>query len=577
MRNAEVCAIFRQLAAIMEILGEDPYRIRAYQRAVQNIENLPEDIADIAARGELTKIPGIGKELARKIEEILATGTLQKYEELKQKVPPGLVDILQVPGIGPKTAKLLHQQLGIKSLAELEQLAREGKLKGLPGIGAKTEENIRRGIALLRAVEERRPLGLVLPLARSVVDWLRQNTPAERVDVAGSIRRFKETVGDVDILAASRRPEAVINAFTGMPLVAEVLAQGPTKASVRTGDGLQIDLRVVSPESYGAALCYFTGSKAHNIRVRELAVRQGLKVNEYGVFRGEERIAGLTEEEVYVAVGLPYIPPEIREDWGEIEAALEGRLPELVKLSDIKGDFHVHSRYSDGASTLEEIADKARALGLQWVAVCDHSPSLKVAGGLDVPTLWKKREAVARLNAQSSGVKLLCGTEVDILADGTLDYADEVLAQLDVVVAAIHMGFKQSRQAQTQRLLAAIRNPHVHAIAHPTGRLLGEREPYELDLEQIFAEAARTGTWMEINAYYKRLDLNDVNARAAAAQGVRFVIGTDAHLLEQMEFMELGVGVARRAWLTREQVINTLSYDELIERLRAKKKGKWEG
>ncbi|ACX52880.1 DNA-directed DNA polymerase [Ammonifex degensii KC4] len=571
MRNAEVCAIFREMAAIMEILGEDPYRIRAYQRAVQNIENLPEDIAVIAARGELTKIPGIGKELARKIEEILATGTLQKYEELKRKVPPGLVELLQVPGIGPKTAKLLYERLGVKSLAELEQLAKEGKLKGLPGIGAKTEENIRRGIALLRSVEERRPLGLVLPLARAVVNLLREKAPVKRVDLAGSIRRFKETVGDVDILAASTRPEEVIKIFTTLPLVAEVLAQGPTKASVRTGDGLQIDLRVVPPESYGAALCYFTGSKAHNIRVRELAVKQGLKVNEYGVFRGEERIAGATEEEVYAAVGLPYIPPEIREDWGEIEAALEGRLPDLVELKDIKGDFHVHSKYSDGAATLEEIAAEARKLGLEWVAICDHSPALKVAGGLDAPTLLKKKEAIERFNAKSPDVKLLCGVEVDILLDGTLDYPNEVLAQLDVVVAAIHTGLRQSKEVQTKRLLAAAANPYVHAIAHPTGRLLGEREPYELDLEAVFTAAARTGTWLEINAYYKRLDLNDINARAAAARGVEFTIGTDAHLLEQMEFLELGVGVARRAWLTREKVINTLSYEELLARLRAKK------
>ncbi|RDV84180.1 DNA polymerase/3'-5' exonuclease PolX [Ammonifex thiophilus] len=572
MRNAEVCAIFREMAAIMEILGEDPYRIRAYQRAVQNIENLPEDIAVIAARGELTKIPGVGKELARKIEEILATGTLQKYEELKRKVPPGLVELLRVPGIGPKTAKLLYEKLGVKSLAELERLANEGKLKGLPGIGAKTEENIRRGIALLRAVEERRPLGLVLPLARTVANLLREKAPVERVELAGSIRRFKETVGDVDILAASTRPEEVIKVFTTLPLVAEVLAQGPTKASVRTGDGLQIDLRVVPPESYGAALCYFTGSKAHNIRVRELAVKKGLKVNEYGVFRGEERIAGATEEEVYAALGLPYIPPEIREDWGEIEAALEGRLPVLVELGDIKGDFHVHSKYSDGAATLEEIAAEARRLGLEWVAVCDHSPALKVAGGLDVPTLLKKKEAIERFNAQSPDVKLLCGAEVDILLDGRLDYPDEILAQLDVVVAAIHTGLRQSKEVQTKRLLAAIANPYVHAIAHPTGRLLGEREAYELDLEAIFTAAARTGTWLEINAYYKRLDLNDINARAAAARGVKLTIGTDAHLLEQMEFLELGVGVARRAWLTREQVINTLSYEELLARLRAKKK-----
>lgn len=564
MKNSDVCAIFRQMAEIMEILGEDVYRIRAYQRAAQNIENLTEDIAAIAARGELTKIPGIGKELARKIEEILSTGTLQKYEELKKKVPPGLVELLQVPGVGPKTAKMLYEELGIESVAQLERLAREGRLKGLPGIQAKTEENILRGIGLLRSVQERRPLGLVLPVARHIVTLLRERAPVSRVSLAGSIRRYRETVGDVDILAVSREPEAVMDVFIGLPVVAEVIAHGPTKSSIRTADGLQVDLRVVPEESYGAALCYFTGSKAHNIRVRELGVRRGLKINEYGVFRGEERIAGATEEEVLAAVGLPYIPPEMREDRGEIEAALEGRLPRVVDLGEIKGDCHVHSKYSDGSASLEEIAAKARRLGYEWVVVCDHSQSLKVAGGLDLAALGKKRAAIAAFNTKSRDVKLLCGAEVEIGMDGRLDYPDEVLAELDFVVAAIHTGLRQSREVQTRRLLSAINNPYVHAIAHPTGRLLGEREAYAIDLEAIFKAAQATGTLLEINAYYRRLDLNDIHCRAAAEKGVKFAIGSDAHLLDQMDFLELGVGVARRGWLGPEQVINTLGYRELL-------------
>lgn len=555
----------------MEILGEDAYRIRAYQRAAQNIENLAEDIAAIAARGELTRIPGIGKELARKIEEILSTGTLQKYEELKKKVPPGLVELLQVPGIGPKTAKMLYEELGIESLAQLERLAREGRLKGLPGIKAKTEENIRRGIELLRSVQERRPLGLVLPLARHIITLLRERAPVSRIDLAGSIRRYRETVGDVDILVASQAPEKVMDVFTSLPVVAEVIARGPTKSSIRTADGLQVDLRVVPEESYGAALCYFTGSKAHNIRVRELGVRRGLKINEYGVFRGEERVAGATEAEVFAAVGLPYIPPELREDRGEIEAALEGRLPLLVSLGEIKGDCHVHSKYSDGSASLEEIAAKARALGYEWVAVCDHSQSLKVAGGLDLAALAKKRAAIAAFNARSQDVKLLCGAEVEIGMDGRLDYPDEVLAELDFVVAAIHTGLRQSSEVQTRRLLSAINNPYVHVIAHPTGRLLGEREAYALDLEAIFKAAQATGTMLEINAYYKRLDLNDIHCRAAAEKGVKFAIGSDAHLLDQMDFLELGVGVARRGWLGPAQVINTLSYRELLAVLARKR------
>ncbi|MEW6192818.1 MAG: DNA polymerase/3'-5' exonuclease PolX [Bacillota bacterium] len=571
MKNSDVCAIFRQMADIMEILGEDAYRIRAYQRAAQNIENLSEDIAAVAARGELTKIPGIGKELARKIVEILETGTLPQYEKLKQKVPPGLVELLQVPGVGPKTARMLYEELGIENVAALERLAREGRLKGLPGIKAKTEENILRGIALLRSVRERRPLGMILPLARSVVALLQEKAPVKRVSLAGSIRRYKETVGDVDVLAASDQPEKVMDVFVTLPVAAEVIAHGPAKSSIRTADGLQIDLRVVPEESYGAALCYFTGSKAHNIRVRELGVRLGLKINEYGVFRGEEMIAGATEEEVFAAVGLPFIPPEMREDWGEIEAGLEGRLPMVVEPAEVKGDFHVHSKYSDGSASLEEIAEKARQLGLKWVAVCDHSQALKVAGGLDPAALEKKRAAIKALNERSGDVKLLCGAEVEIGVDGRLDYPDEVLASLDVAIAAIHTGFRQSKEVQTRRLLSAIKNPYVHAVAHPTGRLLGEREAYAVDLETVFKAAAETQTLLEINAYYKRLDLSNTHARAAAEKGARFSIGSDAHLLDQMEFLDLGIGVARRGWLTKEQVINTLNYEELLAFLHRKR------
>lgn len=571
MKNSDVCAVFREMAEIMEILGEDAYRIRAYQRAAQNIENLSEDIAAVAARGALTEIPGIGKEIARKIEEILSTGTLQKYEELRKKVPPGLVELLRVPGVGPKTARMLYDELGIENVSALERLAREGRLKGLPGIKTKTEENILRGISLIRSAQERRPLGLVLPLARYAAALLQERAPVSRVSPAGSIRRYRETVGDVDILAASEEPEKVIDAFVNLPLAAQVIAHGPTKGSVRTPDGLQIDLRVVPEESFGAALCYFTGSKAHNIRVRELGVRLGLKINEYGVFRGGDRIAGATEEEVFAAVGLPYIPPEMREDRGEIEAGLEGRLPQVVALEDIKGDFHVHSKYSDGSASLVEIAEKTRRLGLEWVAVCDHSQSLKVAGGLDAAALEEKRAAIEAFNAHSADVKLLCGTEVEIGVDGGLDYPDEVLASLDVVVAAIHTAFRQSQDVQTRRLLNAINNPYVHAVAHPTGRLLGEREGYAVDLERVYDAAARTGTYLEINAYYKRLDLNDAHVRTAGEKGIRFAIGSDAHLLDQMDFLDLGVGVARRGWLTGRQVINTLSFPELLQALRKKK------
>lgn len=556
----------------MEILGEDAFRIRAYQRAAQSVESLSEDIEKIAARGELTRIPGIGKELARKIEEILATGTLQKYEELKKKVPSGLLELLKVPGIGPKTARLLSLEMGIKSIDVLERMALEGRLKEIPGIKAKTEQNILRGIALLRSARERRPLGIVLPFARLLVEVLEDQAPVQRASIAGSLRRGSETIGDIDILASSDEPDKVMDLFLGLPPVAEVVARGSTKASVRTRDGLQVDLRVVPDKSFGAALCYFTGSKAHNVRLRELGVRLGLKINEYGVFRGRKRVAGATEEEVFAAVGLPFIPPEMREDRGEIEAGLAGSLPRIVELEEIKGDLHVHSKYSDGSASLGEIAEKAKQMGHRWAAVCDHSQSLKVAGGLDLQTLERKRAAVEAFNARSGDLKLLCGAEVEIGMDGRLDYPDEVLASLDFVIAAIHTGFRQSEDIQTLRLLGAMRNPYVHAIAHPTGRLIGERGGYGVDLAAVFNTAAETATFLEINAYYKRLDLNDHLCRSAAEKGVRFSIGSDAHLLDQMDFIPLGVGVARRGWLGPEQVINTLGYGELLEALREKRR-----
>ncbi|RJX17252.1 MAG: DNA polymerase/3'-5' exonuclease PolX [Ammonifex sp.] len=571
MKKSEVCAIFRDMAEMMEILGEDVYRIRAYQRAARSIENTSADIMDLAARRELTKIPGVGRELAGKIEEILATGTLRKYEELKERVPPGLLEILRVPGLGPKTARVLHGELGIEGIAALEGLAREGRLKDLPGIKAKTEENILRGIALLRSAEERRPLGMVLPLGQLVVEALKEGAPVSRVSLAGSIRRCRETVGDIDILASSGDPEKVMDFFTRLPPVAEIITRGATRTSVRTKDGLQIDLRVVPDESYGAALCYFTGSKEHNIRVRELGVRSGLKVNEYGVFRGKKRVAGATEEEVFDALGLPFIPPEMREDRGEVEAGLEGRLPRLVELGEIKGDLHVHSKYSDGSASLREIADKARRMGLQWVAVCDHSRSLKVAGGLDPAALAKKKQEIEAFNAGSKDVKLLCGSEVEIGLDGGLDYPDEILAGLDVVIAAIHTGFRQSREIQTRRLIKATQSPYVHVIAHPTGRLIGERDGYAVDLEAVYKAAAETRTFLEINAWYKRLDLNDLECRKASETGVKFSIGSDAHLLNQMDFLALGTGVARRGWLTARQVINTLSHRELAVLLKGKR------
>ncbi len=568
MKNKEVAEIFRKVAALLEIKGDNPYRIRAYQRAAQNIEALTVDVEELAAQRKLERIPGIGKDLAQKIKEILETGTLQKYEELKREIPPELLKFLEIPGFGPKKAKIVYEKLGIKTIEELEKACLEHRLARLPGFGPKTEENILKGIKLLKQKRGRLPLGLVLPWAEELVSLLKKKSPVDRIDIAGSIRRRRETVKDIDILVTSKNPLKVMEIFVSLPMVEEVLLQGETKTSVRLKQGIQVDLRVVDPECYGAALAYFTGSKAHNIRIRELGVQRGLKINEYGIFKGQNRIGGREEEEVFAAVGLPWIPPELREDRGEIEAAQAGTLPRLVGYDEVLGDAHVHSKFSDGSASIEEIAAYARKLGLKWVGICDHSQGLKVAGGVPIEKIMEKKKAIEAFNKRSKDVKLLCGTEVDILADGKLDYPDEILKEFDLVIASIHSGFKQGEENLTQRIVAAMKNPFVHCIGHPTGRLLGEREPYPLDMERIISTAKETKTALEINAYYKRLDLNDIHARAAKEAGVKLLIGTDAHITDQMSYLHLGVAVARRGWCEKDDILNTLNYRQFKKYLK---------
>ncbi len=567
MKNQEVAAIFNGIANILEIKGSNPFRIRAYRKAAQNIENLTEDIAAVAARGGLEDIPGIGKDLAGKIQEIIATCTLKVYEDLQKEIPSGIVSLLGIPGVGPRTAKALFDHFGVFSIEDIKKLALEHKIRGLPGIKAKTEENILKGIAILKKGRGRLPVGIVLPVAEEILSILSKKCPTCRLSIAGSLRRRRETVKDIDLLASSDKPAKVMKVFTGLSVVEDIIAAGETKSSIRTREGIQVDFRVVEPKSFGAALCYFTGSKAHNIRIRDLAVRQGLKINEYGVFKGKKRVGGETEEDVFKSVGLPWIPPELREDRGEIEAAQAGQLPVLVEMKDIRGDLHVHSKYSDGTASLAEIAKKANEFGFSWVAVCDHSASLKVARGLSISKLQKKMDEIRKFNQKGGPVKLLCGTEVDIDNNGNLDYPDEILRRLDIVVAAIHTGFKQDKKTLTHRITSAMRNPHVHIIAHPTGRLIGEREPYAVDMEEVIRVAAETETALEINAYFKRLDINDIQAKTAKEKGCKLTIGTDSHIMEQMNFMSLGVSVARRAWLAREDLLNTMTYGELISYL----------
>ncbi len=569
MKNQEVVKIFNDIADLLEIKGENPFRIRAYRRAALNIESLSTDIAS-TPKDELMKIPGIGQDLAGKILEYIQTGKMHDYEDLKKEVPEGLSGLLSVPSLGPKTAKLLFEKLQVKDLDDLARLAREHKLIGLPGIKEKTEENIIKGIEMLKRGMERQPLGKVLPVAKDVVGYLETHAPVDQIKIAGSIRRWKDTIKDIDILATSRDPKAVMNAFVHLPHVQDILMHGPTKSSVIIHEGLQVDLRVVEEDSFGAALAYFTGSKAHNIRLREMAVKAGLKINEYGIFRGKDdkKLGGKREEDVYRILSLPFIAPELREDLGEIEAAIEGRLPRLIDSSDIRGDLHVHTRRSDGSHDFDELIREAKKRGYEYIAITDHSKGLGIARGLNEERLLEEKAEIDALNKKLKGFKLLAGVEVDIRSDGRMDFTDEILRQMDIVVASIHSGFRQSREQITRRLTSAMRNPCVSIIAHPTGRLIGERDPYDVDMHEVLKVAKETGTAIEINAYPLRLDLNDAYAKMAKEMGIRLAISTDTHITNQFDFMEYGVAIARRGWLEKRDVLNALDYHSLLKALK---------
>jgi DNA polymerase (family 10) len=563
MKNQEIANIFRQIAGILEIKGENPFRIRAYERAAQNIESIPEDVEIFVREDRLKSIPGIGKDLEEKIKEIVGNGRLQYLEDLKKDVPQGLIDILAIPGVGPKTAKLLHEKLHIRDMVMLERMAHAHRISKLPGMKVKTEENILRGIELLKRGRDRMDLKTARDVADSFINQLKRLKEVKKVDPAGSLRRMKDTVKDIDILVSSKKPKKVMDKFTSLPDVKDILAKGPTKSSIVTKDGIQVDVRVIKDVSYGASLLYFTGSKQHNIRLRHLAIKKGLKLSEYGIFKNTKILTGNTEAEMYKKLGLPYIPPELREDRGEVEAAMEGDLPKLVELRDIKGDLHVHSTWSDGGSSIEEIVLKAKALGYEYIAITDHSQGLKIAGGLNKEELRLKRKEIERLNKKYRDIKILFGTEVDIDSDGNLDYPDEVLEGMDVVIGAVHSGFKQSRERLTKRIIRACQNRYVHIIAHPTGRLWGAREAYEIDLKEILKICIDTDTVLEINSFPQRLDLDDINCRMAKDFGVRLVVNTDAHIAQQLEMMDFGIACARRGWLEKKDVLNTLPFEKL--------------
>ena len=557
MKNSEIADIFDRLADILEFKGDVVFKINSYRKAARTLRDTPEDIAVIASEGRLADLPGIGKSTSDKIGEYLKTGKIKKYDQERKGLSDELIRMLQIPGLGPKSLALIHAKLKVNTFAALEQAIHSGRLAELPKMGPKKAENILKGIELLREAAKRIPLGIALPVAEEVVASVRAFRTVKRAEMAGSLRRMSETVGDIDILASASNQTKVIESFTSLPQVKRVLAAGTTKASVIVEGNQQIDLRVVDEESFGAALQYFTGSKAHNVKLRDIAKGMGLKINEYGVFRGNEKIGGREEEEIYDSVGLNWMPPELREDRGEIEAAGKGELPSLVTARHIKGDMHVHSDYSDGNATIKQVAERAEALGYKYLAVTDHSQSLKIAGGLTPERVRQKRDEIRKINAGLTGLKLLFGTELDILSDGTLDYSDDLLKEFDWVVASIHSGFKQPRERITRRIISAMENPLVDCIAHLTGRLIGQRAPYEVDIEQILGVAAETGTAIEINANYERLDLDDVWSKRAKQLGVKLAIGTDAHRLEHLDMLRLGVAVARRGWLEPDDILNT--------------------
>ncbi|MDD8027164.1 MAG: DNA polymerase/3'-5' exonuclease PolX [Acidobacteriota bacterium] len=559
MKNREIAAVFSRIADALDIKGEPAFKILAYRRAARILDEMAEDVAVLAADNRLCDVEGIGDGLASKIVEYLKTGRMAKADEAAKGLPAGLFDLLNVPGLGAKTVGLAFKALGVAGLDDLRRVIADGSLAALKGMGEKKAENILKGIGTLEKGRERLLLGEAAEIAEEVIAELKRAAGGGRIEAAGSLRRMRETIGDIDILASVRNGEAVIGALTGWNRVRRVLAAGDTKASVliEVGNGeRQVDLRFVEPDSFGAALQYFTGSKAHNVKLRGLAKDLGLKVNEYGVFRGERKAAGREETDVYKALGLPWIPPELREDRGEIERAREGRLPTLIERDDIRGDLHCHTTASDGRLKLAELADLMRAMGYGYAAVCDHSRSARYAGGLTPERLKAQGAEIDALNRKLKGFRILKGTEVDILPDGTVDFPEPVLAGLDFVVASVHSSFKRD---VTARMIKALANPHVDMIGHPSGRLLSGREGYDVDLEKVIEAARIHGKAMELNSHIDRLDLDDVHLRLAKDKGVPIGIGTDTHGADGPAMIRFGLGTARRGWLEKTDVLNTLS------------------
>ena len=571
MENKSIADILTEIADVLDIQGENPFRVRSYRNAARTIADMSQSVKALIKSGaKLEEIPGIGKSLEEKIEEIVSTGRCRFLEELQAKVPPGLTELLKLEGLGPKKVKLLYDELGVDSVDRLEKAAQAGRLRDLAGMGVKTEEKVLKSVEQYRAGMGRFKLSVGFTYAQALLDYLKNVPGLKRLDPAGSFRRRRETIGDLDILAICGKGCKVMDRFSKYGDVAEVLSRGETKSSVRLKCGLRVDVRVLEEESYGAALHYFTGSKAHNVAVRERAKELGLKVSEYGVFRAkdEKRLSGADEEDVFKAVGLPFIPPELREDRGEIQAAEKGELPKLIEPADIRGDLQMHTKATDGKNSITEMAHKAKEMGYAYIAITDHSKAVRVAGGLDEKGLARHLQEIEKVGRQISGMRIFKGVEVDILADGSLDLKDDILKECDVVLASVHSRFNMEEGEMTRRIIKAIQNPYVSILAHPTGRLILEREAYKVNLKEVFQAAIDRGVVLEINAYPDRLDLRDVDARMAKEMGAKLVISTDAHSIVQLELMKFGVFTARRGWVEAKEVINTLPLPALLKILR---------
>ncbi len=573
MINQELAKIFEEIADILEMKEVD-WKPAAYRKAARSIDALSEDVSIIFEKGgikALREIPGVGESIADKIIEFIKTGKVKEFEKLKKSIPSGLEELMHVPGMGPKRAFLLYKRLKIKGVKDLEQAAKAGKIRKLKGFGEKSEQDILRGIGLIKKGAEIKLLGFALPIARNIVEELKKLKEVKKAEIAGSLRRMKETVRDIDILTISNNPKKVMDYFTGLKEVNAVLAKGATKSTVMLKNGMQADVRVLQEKSFGSALNYFTGSKEHNVKLRQIAIKKGYKLSEYGLFdrKTDRFVAGRTEEDLYNKLGLPYIEPELRENTGEIEAGYKKKLPDLISYNDLKGDLHMHSNYSDGANSIEEMALAAKNLGLQYIAMTDHSKSEHIAHGMDEKRLLKYLDEIDKLNKklESMNFHILKGAEVDILADGSLDYSNEILKKLDIVLISIHSRFKASKEEMTKRILKAFDNKYAAILTHPTGRLINERAPYEADFDKLFAKAKANNIFIEVDSFPSRLDLKDSHIRTALDYGVELSIDSDSHNKEHFRFLELGIAQARRGWCSKKNVINTLSFDKLMKKI----------